>query len=258
MRPLSDLGTVVAPCGVVATFFGILYGSMFGFEGMFRPLWNHPLENIAQTLLFAVGVGVVLLSVGMVANSINAAMARQWGRMLFDHHGLAGLIFYWSVVRLAAGALLEGLPINVASFGSLAIVSGLALAFSGVLERLVEGQRPLFEDSLPLQLVRAPMVLFETAIGLFSNTLSYVRIGAFAVAHGALSTVVFILADLVDQTGGTGYWIMVVLGNIFIIGFEGLIVGIQTLRLEYYEFFSKFFSGGGERYAPLALLPQKR
>ena len=258
LRRLSDLGTVVALCGAAATLFGFLYGSLFGFEEVFRPLWTHPLENIMQTLLLAIGAGVVLLSVGMVANGINAAMARQWGRLLFDHHGVAGLVFYWSVLRLSAGALLDGLPINPVLFGSLAIVSGLALAFSGVLERLVEGRRPLFEDSLILQLVRAPMALFETAIGLFSNTLSYVRIGAFAVAHGALSTVVFILANLVSPTGGVGYWIVVVLGNLFIVGFEGLIVGIQTLRLEYYEFFSKFFSAGGERYAPLALLPQRR
>ena len=258
LRRLSGLGTVVALCGAAATVFGFLYGSLFGFEGVFRPLWAHPLENIMQTLLFAVGAGVVLLSVGMVANGVNAAMARQWGRMLFDHHGLAGLVFYWSVIGLSAGALLEGLPISPALFGSLAIVSGLTLAFSGVLERLVGGHRPLFEDSLIIQLVRAPMVLFETAIGLFSDTLSYVRIGAFAVAHGALSMVVFILADLVSQTGGTGYWIVVVLGNLFVVGFEGLIVGIQTLRLEYYEFFSKFFSARGERYTPLSLLPRRR
>jgi V/A-type H+-transporting ATPase subunit I len=97
--------------------------------------------------------------------------------------------------------------------------------------------------------------LFETVIGLFSNTLSYVRIGAFAVAHGALSMVVFLIAEIVSPTRGVGYWIVVLLGNLFVIGFEGMIVGIQTLRLEYYEFFSKFFSAGGVRYRPLKFDP---
>ncbi|HET59607.1 MAG TPA: hypothetical protein ENN32_04490, partial [Chloroflexi bacterium] len=57
----------------------------------------------------------------------------------------------------------------------------------------------------------------------------------------------------VSANQGIGYWVAVVLGNLFIIGFEGMIVGIQTLRLEYYEFFSKFFSGGGNPFRPIKL-----
>ncbi len=97
------------------------------------------------------------------------------------------------------------------------------------------------------------MSLFETVLSLMSNTLSYVRMGAFAVAHGALSLVVFILADMVDPGKSIGYWIVVALGNLVVIGFEGMIVGIQTLRLEYYEFFSKFFTAGGRPFRPLSL-----
>ena len=88
-----------------------------------------------------------------------------------------------------------------------------------------------------------------------SNSLSYVRVGAFAVAHGGLNAVVFILAEMVSPSRGVGYWIVIALGNLFIVGFEGLIVGIQTMRLEYYEFFNRFFTGGGMRYRPLTLLP---
>jgi len=80
-----------------------------------------------------------------------------------------------------------------------------------------------------------------------------VRVGAFAVAHAGLSAVIFILADMVSATQGPGYWITLVIGNIFIIGFEGMIVGIQTLRLEYYEFLSKFFTGSGKSFLPLKL-----
>jgi len=67
--------------------------------------------------------------------------------------------------------------------------------------------------------------------------------------------VVFLIAEIVSSAHGTGYWIVVVLGNLFVIGFEGMIVGIQTLRLEYYEFFGKFFSAGGVRYRPLRFDP---
>ena len=102
--------------------------------------------------------------------------------------------------------------------------------------------------------MQALFELFETVIGLLSNTLSYVRMGAFAVAHGALSLVVFILAEIISPARGLGYWLVVALGKLFVIGFEGMIVGIQTLRLEYYELFSKFFSGNGVRYRPLTLI----
>ena len=92
--------------------------------------------------------------------------------------------------------------------------------------------------------------LFEAIISYVSNTLSYVRLGAFAVAHVGLSTVVLLLADM---AGGPARIAVLILGNLFIIGFEGLIVGIQTLRLEYYELFGKFFTGEGIPFRPLTL-----
>ncbi len=103
--------------------------------------------------------------------------------------------------------------------------------------------------------IQAPVELFEAVVSLLSNSLSYVRVGAFAVAHGGLSSAIFILAKLVGPEFGVGYWVVVAIGNLFIVGFEGLIVGIQTMRLSYYEFFSKFFSGGGMRFEPLTLAP---
>jgi len=104
-------------------------------------------------------------------------------------------------------------------------------------------------------LFQSAVELFEKLISFLSNSLSYVRVGAFAVAHAGLSSAFFILAALVGPDKGMGYWVTLVIGNIFIVGFEGLIVGIQTMRLEYYEFFSKFFIGGGMPYAPLTPLP---
>jgi V/A-type H+-transporting ATPase subunit I len=202
-------------------------------------------------LIVTVGIGTVLLTVGMVQNLINAALARQWGRLLFDRSGLVGLIGYWAVLCIAIGILMPTVPTRLGLCSALALLCGLALLLSEPLERWVEGERPLIQGSLGTYLIEAFVEFFETAIGLFSNTLSYVRIGAFAVAHGALSMVVFLIAQIVSPTRGLGYWIVILFGNLFVIGFEGMIVGIQTLRLEYYEFFSKFFSGGGVRYRPL-------
>ena len=89
--------------------------------------------------------------------------------------------------------------------------------------------------------------LFETVISFAGNSLSFVRLGAFAVAHEGLSQVVLMMAGLSGSMG----WLVILLGTIFIVAFEGLIVGIQTLRLEYYEFFGKFFRGDGRAFQPL-------
>jgi V/A-type H+-transporting ATPase subunit I len=115
----------------------------------------------------------------------------------------------------------------------------------------------LIEGGVGTYLIQAFFELFEALITYLSNSLSYVRVGAFAVAHGGLSSAILILATLVSADKDIGYWIVVLIGNIFIIGFEGLIVGIQTMRLSYYEFFSKFFTGGGARFEPLKLYPTK-
>jgi V/A-type H+-transporting ATPase subunit I len=251
LRGLASLGGIMVICGVASTVFGFLYGSLFGFEDVIAPLWLRPLNQITDILIVTVGIGTVLLTVGMVQNLINAALVRQWGRFLFDRNGLMGLIFYWSVLGIAVGTLMPNLPIPLELLSALAVFGGLALLLSEPLERWVEGEHPLIQGSLGTYLIEAFVELFETAIGLFSNTLSYVRIGAFAVAHGALSMVVFLIAEIVGPARGVGYWIVVLFGNLFVIGFEGMIVGIQTLRLEYYEFFNKFFSGGGMRYRPL-------
>jgi len=254
LRGLAELGSLIATCGLVATVFGFLYGSIFGLEDVLPALWLRPLQNIMQILMATVGFGTVLLSVGFITNIINAWIARDWGRMLFAHNGIAGFVLYWSLIGLAAGASGK-LPVSSLWFVVLAAAAGLTIVLSELLSHLVARQRPLIEGSIGTYIVQGLFELFETLISLLSNSLSYVRVGAFAVAHGGLSAVVFILAELVGPTGSVGYWIVVALGNLFIVGFEGLIVGIQTLRLEYYEFFSKFFTGGGTPYTPFTLLP---
>ena len=95
--------------------------------------------------------------------------------------------------------------------------------------------------------------VLETILNYLSNTLSFLRVGAFALSHAALCLAVFAVADVVGSGGGGGRIAVLVVGNAFIIAMEGLIAAIQTMRLEYYEFFSKFFGGGGRPYRPFSL-----
>jgi len=255
LRSLAGLGTIITTCGVVAILFGFLYGSIFGLETVIPALWIRPMENITEILGIAIGGGIVILSLGFFLNLYNAWRAQDWGRFFFDPNGVVGLVLFWSLLGLAAGAFIKTFPIPAPVFAVTAVLGGLAVMFSEVLKHLVEGHRPLFEGGLGIYAIQAVVELFEKLISFLSNSLSYVRVGAFAVAHAGLSAVIYILAQLVSPGHGVGYWIVAILGNLFIVGFEGLIVGIQTMRLEYYEFFSKFFTGGGKPYEPLTTLP---
>ena len=165
--------------------------------------------------------------------------------MLFGHTGVVGFMFYLSFLAVLGGFLgstaiapkvavaINSLPLP---FTLLFVVFSLLVMFSGFFRNLVEGHRPLIEGSglgsFIMFLVQSFMDWFETVISMLSNTLSFVRVGAFAVAHGGLSLAIFSLAG---KEPGVGFWITILIGNIFIVGFEGLIVGIQTMRLHYYE-----------------------
>jgi V/A-type H+-transporting ATPase subunit I len=262
LKSMSSLGGLIMICGLSATVFGFLYGSVFGFEEEFlgieiHPLWISPIHNILQILMVAIGAGVVLLLIAFLLSILNGFLSRNWGHMLFGHTGIAGFLLYVSFLGLL-GSLLLKWPIPPIVFIILAVISGIAVMLSEVLINLVEGHRPLVEGGIGTYFIQAPVELFEAVISLLSNSLSFVRVGAFAVAHGGLSSAIFILAELASPTHGLGYWLAVVIGNIFIVGFEGLIVGIQTMRLHYYEFLGKFFTGGGTRFEPLTLQPSER
>jgi len=278
MKSMSSLGLLIAYCGASAMIFGGLYGSVFGFEGEhftetfgfeFHPIWISPIHDILRILGLAIDAGIVLLIVGFLLGIFSHWRARNWGHLLFGHNGLLGFLFYISFLALL-GSFLGRTPIapQVAvaigtlplPFPILAAIFGLGIMFSELLMNLVEGHRPLIEakgvGGFIMYLVQAFMDLFETVISQLSNTLSYVRVGAFAVAHGGLSAAFFKLAELTGGgEHGVGYWGMLIVGNIFFVTLEALIVGIQTMRLHYYEFLGKFFTGGGMRFEPLSLTP---
>jgi V/A-type H+-transporting ATPase subunit I len=261
-KGMAQLGKVVVACGLSGTVFGFLYGSFFGFEGEHLPFKHvlarfiviEPIHQILEILGIAIATGVVLLSLGFLLNIYNALRARDWARLFFDPNGVTGVLLYWSLVGFAASKALPSFPIAAEVFVAGAGIGALGVMFSELLKHLVIGHRPLFEGGLFMLFFQSAVELFEKLISLLSNTLSYVRVGAFAVVHAGLSTAIFTIAELAGGPGSVFYWIVVVIGNIGIILVEGLIVGIQTMRLHYYEFFSKFFTGGGLAFDPLKTL----
>lgn len=253
LEGLSNFGWVLTACGLVSMLFGALYGSVFGFEEIFDPIWISPIHDIMRLLITTLAGGAILLTLADILSIINAAIRKDWVGMLFSGKGIAGLLLYWALIGLVLTMVLPTFPFPRPLLIIIIVLCILMMMSAEFLSHLVHDIRPLFKGGFLLYFITAFFELFEIFISFLSNSLSYVRVGAFAVAHAGLSQVVMILAEMVSPVRGIGYWIVIVLGNLFIIGFEGMIVSIQTLRLEYYEFFSKFFRGGGIRYHPLNL-----
>lgn len=240
------LAGIVGVAGIWSVIFGFLYGSVFGFEEVLPALWMKPMDNIMNTLMLAIGFGAGLILLAMILNIINAIRAKEYGRLLFNQSGIAGLVCYGFVVLCALLFLSgHGLPATVLICIAVGIPL-IAILLKEPLSHLVEKKSKIFpEGSKVMFFVEALVEGFDVVLSYATNTISFVRVGAFALSHAGMMGVVMTLAGLEK---GSPNWLIIVLGNLLVAGLEGLIVGIQVLRLEYYEMFSRFYSGSGKPF----------
>lgn len=239
LRRRTPFGTVVAAAGAASVVFGALYGVAFG-HPVFPALWLQPLHAIFPLLIAAVAAGAAIINVGFAMALVTAWRRGDRAAFWLGAGGVLGVAFYWVLLGGGLAVFLWGVPMGV----WLALLAPLALA-TMFREPLVErwhGHRASFRAAG----VTGFFELFESVIANLSNTLSFVRLGAFAVAHEGLSAMVL------DYGLAPGGWGVLLIGTLLIVGFEGLIVGIQALRLQYYEFFGRFFQGRGRPFRPLA------
>ena len=251
-----NLAGIISVAGLFSTFFGFMFGSVFGFEGVIDAVWLHPAKammnlpfigQLNTVFIVAVAFGMALNMLVMMFQIINAAKAKDKGNLWFSHNGVAGLVFYgFLVLTIVLYMTGHKIPGNIL----LAIFLGgpvLVFVFKEPLTNIVEKNHKKIEEGKVMFFVQGFFELFETMLSYFSNTLSYVRVGAVAVSHAAMMEVVLMLSGALD---GNPNWAGVVLGNLVVCGMEGLIVGIQVLRLTYYEMFSRFYKGTGREFKP--------
>jgi V/A-type H+-transporting ATPase subunit I len=184
----------------------------------------------------------------MIIHIINAVKQKDFAGLWFDTNGVAGLVFYGALatvlVLYMSGNTLPATAILVVLF----VVPLILIGFKEPIANFLQKKQSEEETGVAMTIVQAIFELIEVLLSYFSNTISFVRIGAFAISHAAMMEVVLMLAGASE--GGNPNWIVVVLGNLFVCGMEGLVVGIQVLRLEYYEMFSRFYKGDGREFKP--------
>ncbi len=262
------LAGIISIAGIFSMFFGFMFGSIFGFENIIEARWMHPMSamttlpfigTLNTVFIVAIVFGMFMILLTMVLHIGNAIKAHDTESALFDANGVAGFVFYLSLV-IVIFLFMTGnaLPATVL----LVIMFGLPLLLIVLREPIIHKiEKKTFKpESMGMFVVEGLFELFETLLSYFSNTLSFVRIGAFAISHAAMMEVVLMLAGAEGNISELTVfnWIGIILGNLFVCGMEGLIVGIQVLRLEYYELFSRFYKGTGREFKPYMNKEEKK
>jgi len=267
-RGLYTLSWLIIWCGSFSIIFGALFGSFFG-TGLFKPLWfdfhgivsghssgNSIINDVYDILSITIYFGISVISLGLVFNWINLIRTRKFMELFFDKGGVMGGWIYAGGVYIAFYMVSHNykeLPSGTILFMLVGLPS-LLLFIKGpyhYIKHTTGEPGKKFNPSIIVTFLMEWIVeLLEIFSGYLSNTLSFMRVAGLGIAHVSLMIAFFTIADM---TSGVMPVIVLILGNILVISLEGLTAGIQALRLNYYEFFTKFFHGTGKLYTPISL-----
>jgi V/A-type H+-transporting ATPase subunit I len=220
---------ILIASGLAAVLFGFVFGSVFGREDLLPALWLHPIENPLPVLLVPLGGGIVVLLLGLLLNAMEF-----WWR---------GRIVQWLQIEAAVIVLYLSLLASILVPQYL-VISALAIAW------YLAGHLLQSSHEAMTTLLKAGGALLESIFQLLVNTISFVRVGAFALAHGGLSLAFVTLAGATESMVGS--LLILLIGNLVVIMLEGLVVTIQTTRLILFEFFIRFLQCTGRMFRPLA------
>jgi V/A-type H+-transporting ATPase subunit I len=242
---------IIAACGAGAIVAGLLYGEFFGLH-VFAPLWFSPFDNVFMFLIFSLFVGIIQIMSGMVLEMANFLVSRNITDAVLT--SVPKMAFYLGAVYLVVAykltlALWFSGPILLVIVPFVILVLGkpMFLTLSRFSLNSVSDQKE--PSSLGQRLFESG----DLVTRLLSNTISYTRILALLMAHLALILVTYTVAGLIGSASPVDLalsGIVIVGGNLFVIALEGLIVFIHTLRLHFYEWFSKFYQGTGTEFNP--------
>ena len=253
------VGLILVPCGIAGAIGGLVFGSIFGFTSALDPLYHAvgmagkpvtAMDSMMTILILSVAMGMVLIVIAMLFNTVTSFRRHRYGQAIFSKNGICGLLIYAAIIM---AALSVGLSVKIPWIPVLIICVFLPIVgiiLSEPLTGLIERDPHWKPESWGEYLLQAFFEMFETAISYASNSISFLRVGAFVFVHEGLMMAVFSIAG---QPGTTAYYITVVVGNAIVLGMEGFLVAIQALRLEFYEMFSRFYDGEGKEFKPIRL-----
>ncbi len=255
-RKSPAYGGILSRLGLMSMGFGVLYDSVFGYEAIISGIFPggfylRPLENINTILFAAITLGILLLYVALGYSIFNKLKQRDLIGGLFGRSGIAGTLLFTALILYVLGLFTGRAWLPPWLLTGVILLTVALIFFREPLGNLVLGQRPLHGETPGEYYVESSFDLFETFLSMFSNGLSFIRVGAFALNHVGLFIAFHTMARIIGTLGGSVA--MFILGNLLVIFLEGLIVLIQGLRLVYYELFSKYYEGDGTAFEPHTL-----
>lgn len=252
---------IINRCGITSMIFGFLFGSVFGYEELLNPvhqslfgvrekLFDVMAQSSTMLLLIgAVAIGAVLILTTQCMNIVNRFKHHQLGDAIFSQNGIAGLVFYGGIVFAIVATMLLGWNVlNPVYLGIFIVLPVISFVMKEPLSNAVEHKTVKPEEGWGGYIAQSIFELIDVLLTFVTNSMSYLRVGGFVLSHAGMMLVVM---TLVEMTGKAGVAVLI-FGNIFVMVLEGLIVGIQTLRLEYYEMFSRYYDAGGVQFNALS------
>jgi V/A-type H+-transporting ATPase subunit I len=241
LAAFRTLWVIPFAAGLAGAAFGLLYGEAFGPTGLVPALWLHPLDEPVPLLLVALAVGAALLTASYLLGIANRWRESGFTQALVDQSGIAGFAIFAGGGILVAGLARQLVGAEVA--GAVIAGAGLALLGLGLTAKAGRGAAALAQVGVEL---------VDAAVRVDSNLVSFTRLAAFGMMHAALGAVVLAAAAALwgGAIGVAAAIAVFVLGSVVALALEALVTGVQALRLEYYELFSRIFSGEGHAFAP--------
>ena len=244
-RKKNSLGPILMAGGISAIVFGFLYGSVFGKEDILPSIIVNPMKDITKMLIAGISFGAILILIAMVINIKNGIRNKDVKKVFFSENGLAGILFYLIILGSISYYFIKGeIFVSIAILVTILVILLAIIMFKDKLEAVIKNKKEVTKSSI----VEKIFEIIEMLLSMASNTISFVRLSAFAINHVGLCMAVYILSNMAN---GAGNLAIAIIGNIIVIVLEGLIVAIQVLRLEYYELFSRFYQGNGKPYCPI-------
>jgi len=234
---------LVLACGIAGTLFGLLYGQFFGPTGVVPTLWFDPLDDPVRLLVAALALGAALLAISYAIGTVNRWREHGPLAALVAPSGLAGSAVFLGGALLLAGWSTESTWLSVAA--AISIACGVLLLGLGFFLEAEGGAAGV---------AQALIEVVDAVVRVGANVISFARLAAFGLMHGALTAIVW--DGTVALWGGALVLLAAALflvGNAFTFALEGLVAGVQALRLEYYELFSRIFAGEGRPFAPWSI-----
>lgn len=256
-KKMEAAGGLAIRLGASSMLFGCVYGSLFGLEKHEFPwipglMHGSPLspDNIPMILVAGIVFGILALTASYILGTVNSLRNGNIEEGVFGKNGIFGYVFFISFIfSIIALTGIFNIPMSLPV--TTLLISLIILVLKQPITSLVTGHRPLFHESPSEYLTESIFEAIETILGTLSNSISFVRVGAFALNHAGLFLAFMVISEMMPNIFLK--ILILIVGNILILSLEGLVVLIQSLRLHYYEMFGKYFKGGGVAFKPIKL-----